>query len=160
MLRFCWHHTLDEHCPGRLLFQSIRQAGLLRKINGSIIWFSWDCNANATPAERNSLNQPCCAVTLANHICMLKSLLGHGETKGSTEVGNGNDFLHKVKCQENQQGSWLKGTAQGSTKQGPHWRMWKERQEVNLWQKETAQCCCSWDYFANICYGWAIWPKN
>lgn len=31
MLHFCWHQTLDEHCPGRLLLLSCRQAGLLRK---------------------------------------------------------------------------------------------------------------------------------
>ncbi|KAI4802189.1 hypothetical protein KUCAC02_020043, partial [Chaenocephalus aceratus] len=44
-----------------------------------------DCNVEATPAERNGLIQLCHAVTLANHICMLRGPLGQGETTDSTE---------------------------------------------------------------------------
>lgn len=61
---------------------------------------------SVTPAERNGLRQPSCAVTLANHICMLKRQLGHGETKDSTEEGNWNNFPLTLICKEDQEDSW------------------------------------------------------
>lgn len=49
---------------------------------------------------------------------MLKRPLGQGETKGSTEVDNGNDFLQEAICREDQWDFGLRGTDRSSAEKG------------------------------------------